>query len=114
MRIDLIDFDAWVELARNDPEAFEARRRNLLEEFISQAAPAQQRRLRCLQWRVDIERKRASNPMAACVRISQMMWDSFVGENGLREAINELYAREPRREKQACLISFPAKPRARH
>ncbi len=112
IQIESMDFDALVELARKDPAAFEALRQDLIEGFISKAGPAQQRRLRCLQWRVDLERKRASNPMAACVRLNQMMWDSFAGENGLRDAINDLHARKPRPEKQACVIAFPSDARS--
>lgn len=109
--IETMDFDAWVALARQDPAAFEALRQDLIDGFISQAGPAQQRRLRCLQWRVDLERKRASNPMAACIRLNQMMWDSFVGENGLCDAINDLHSREPRPKKPACVIAFPSNAR---
>jgi len=35
-----------------------------------------QRRLRGLQWRVDVERKRSHNAMDAAIRIYDMMWES--------------------------------------
>lgn len=81
------DFDALRELARSDPEGFEDRRRALIEDLIGQAPQWQQRRLRGLQWRVDMERQRASNPLAACIVLSRMMWESVAGHGGLLETI---------------------------
>ncbi len=84
------DFDEWVALAQTDPAAFEARRSNLIEDFIQNSPNHMQRRLRGLQFRVDMERRRAHTPMGACVRISGMMWDAFLGEGGLRDSLNAL------------------------
>ena len=82
------DFDRWAELAQADPEAFEAWRQALIEEAI-EAAPAGSRpRMRGLQFRIDLERRRARTPLKACMRISSLMWQSVVGENGLLEALN--------------------------
>jgi len=51
------NFEQWFEelsrLAQEDPEAFEARRRALIEETISQAPEERQDRLRRFQWRID-------------------------------------------------------------
>ena len=71
-----IDFDYWSQLARDDPERFESLRSATLESHINKAPEAQQNRLRCLQWRVDRMREKAKTPMAACINISNMMWDS--------------------------------------
>ena len=82
-----IDFDTWSEIAREDPEAFEEMRLAAIEQAI-EGAPAESReRLRCLQWRIDQERERASNPFAACIKLYRMMWDSFAGERGLVDAL---------------------------
>jgi hypothetical protein len=94
------DFDTWAELARNDPEAFEARRRACIEAFIADAPQEHRRRLRGVQFRIDMERRRARNPMAACLRLSSMMWDALLGPNGLRERLDEL------------LDTFAGRPRA--
>ncbi len=84
-----MDFDhsEWQELARTDPEEFERRRIALIDEVISSAPPDVQRRLRGLQFRVDMERSRAGNPLSATVRISRLMWESF---SELREQLNQL------------------------
>lgn len=84
------DFDEWATLAQTDPVAFEARRSCLIEDFIQNSPGHLQRRLRGLQFRVDMERRRARTPMGACVRISGMMWDAFLGEGGLRDSLNAL------------------------
>lgn len=86
----LFDFDEWSRLAKTDPAAFEARRLALIEEYLDQFPPLDQRRLRGLQFRIDMERRRARTPMAACLRLSSMMWDSLLGKDGLKAAIDRL------------------------
>lgn len=90
-----IDFDEWAALARNDPDAFEARRLALIEDYLNQFSHTEQQRLRGLQFRIDMERRRARTPMAACLRLSGMMWDSLVGEYGLMNALNLLLNHDP-------------------
>ncbi len=70
-----LDFDKWKKLAKTDPEAFEKMRLTEIEKVISQRPRKKQQRLRQLQWKIDMERKRCKTPMAACIKISQMMWD---------------------------------------
>ena len=82
-----LDFDEAAALARQNPEAFEQYRLDAIEALISCASRENQQRLRRLQWRIDQERKRAPNPTAACVKIYQMMWDSFAGSNGFVDII---------------------------
>jgi len=87
------DFDEWAQLARRDPQAFEARRRAAIEVFIHNAPARRLRRLRGLQFRIDLERRRAGTPMAACIRLNSMMWDLVLGREGLRERLQGLVAR---------------------
>lgn len=82
-----IDFDAWAALAQRDPRAFEQRRAEVIEDFLQQVPPDRQLPLRRLQWRIDRTRERAPNPMSACIQISQMMWDSLLGDGGLLDAL---------------------------
>lgn len=86
----LFDFDEWSRLAKTDPAAFEARRLAIIEEYLRQFPPLDQRRLRGLQFRIDMERRRARTPMAACLRLSSMMWDSLLGARGLKATIDRL------------------------
>jgi len=78
------DFDEWLELSRRDPESFEVRRLQSIEELINSAPEERQHRLRCLQWKIDRVRDKMATPMAACVAISDMMWDSL-------DKLNQLY-----------------------
>ena len=81
-------FKYWSELAVQDPERFELERKEAIERVIAEAPESQQERLRRLQWRIDVERSRASNPLSACIRLNRMMLDSFYAENGFVNAIN--------------------------
>ena len=78
------NFDEWLELSKKDPESFESRRLQEIEELISSAPEDKQQRLRCLQWKIDRVRDKMATPMAACVAISDMMWDSL-------DTLNQLY-----------------------
>lgn len=71
------DFDEWVELAKEDPAAFEARRDALLREAIDQAPLHFRKKLQGLQFQVDMIRERSAHPMGACVRIGSLMMDSL-------------------------------------
>lgn len=84
------DFDVWAELARNDAEAFEQRRLEVIEDYIASAPESMQPRLRRLQWRIDAERRRYKHPLKSCVMVFNMMWDSVYGERGLLRALNAL------------------------
>lgn len=85
-----IDFDTWAALALTDPAAFEARRLRAIEDLIAGVRTNKRARLRRLQWRIDWERRLARTPMAACVRISGMMWQSVLGPGGLQQRLGEL------------------------
>lgn len=72
-----IDFDAWKTLAQKDPAAFEAKRRQCIEALIEGAPVEKRRRLRGIQWQVDQIRSLSRTPLASCIAISNMMWDSL-------------------------------------
>lgn len=82
-----IDFNKWSALANSDPRNFEKQRSELLNQVIQCAPLVRQHRLRCLQWRIDTVRDRSPTPLAACIRLSGMMWDSLTSECGLLEAL---------------------------
>ncbi|HVL02402.1 MAG TPA: DUF3135 domain-containing protein [Dongiaceae bacterium] len=86
MRYVLPEFDQLREMAQKDPEGLERLRMQLCDQLIQSAPEAYRRKLRGLQFRVDMERRRAKTPMAACIAISGMMHDSF---DRLRQVLNE-------------------------
>lgn len=102
------DFDQWKTLAETDPEAFERRRQALIDSYIDGAPQSKRQRLRGLQWRVDMERRRSSNPMQSFLRIYTMMWDSVYAEGGLLQACTPSAAREQktRRRPSAHVVSI--------
>jgi len=84
------DFDAWAELARNDPQEFELKRKLLIERAIMRAPADKQQRLRCLQWKLDQIRNLASTPMAACLQINRLLWENIISEHGLLHCLQRL------------------------
>ncbi len=87
---DKFDFDYWMQLAKDDPERFERERRRMVESMIAQAPSHMKHRLAGLQWQIDRSRERAKSPMAACLNISQMMWDRVLRQDGLVDRLNGL------------------------
>ena len=78
MRRKLPAFDVLVDMARNEPDRLERLRRKLTEHVINNAeSEEKRRRLEGLQFRVDMERRRAGSPLAATIRISEMMCHSL-------------------------------------
>jgi hypothetical protein len=84
------NFNEWSKLAVDDPEAFENERIRAIEQMLQSLPETKQQRLRGLQWRIDQERRRSKSPMAACIQLSRMMWDTVVGDDGLLDTIQNL------------------------
>ena len=78
MKRKLPAFDVLVDMARNDPEQLELLRKKLTDAVINKAPDEERRRrLRGLQFRVDMERKKARSPLQATINISEMMCKSL-------------------------------------
>lgn len=103
---DAFDFDEWAALARNDPQGFERARQAVLASLIESAPADTRRRLNGLQWQVDRVRASADSPYRACARISGLMWDKVLGEDGLVENIEVLAGARPlpRRPRRAAKV----------
>lgn len=83
------DFDHWAALARDNPVQFERDRRAALVRAMRAVPPHRRQRLRGLQWRIDQVRLTSRSPLAACIRISHMMWEAIEGEHGLAAVLRE-------------------------
>ena len=101
-----IDFNSWSALAQQDPEAFEKRRAAVIEQVIQSIPTHKQHRMRCLQWKIDQVRARSGNPLSACIKLSEMMWDSLVGPGGLREALEGVSEGKVQAPPKAPVLSF--------
>jgi hypothetical protein len=89
------DFDAWVKLARQDPQAFEEKRKRIIEEAIQGAPAHKQQRLRCLQWKLDKIRETSRTPAIACLHINRLLWENVTGEHGLLNRLQQLQTGHP-------------------
>ena len=87
MSVETPDFDQLLLMAKSDPEAFESQRKEMCESLIDQAPEQYKRRLRGIQFQIDMAREKSPSSMASCVKISQMMHESF---DKLSGALNEL------------------------
>lgn len=83
-------FGEWASLAQNDPAAFEAKRQEMIDRLIERAPENLRQRLRSFQWRIDMERSRSANPLQACIRISNMMWDLIYADRGFLWALQAM------------------------
>lgn len=76
------DFDEWVTLSKVDPEAFEQRRLQWCNQLIQGAPEPCKRRLHGLLFQINMEKRRSSNAMDSCIRLSNLMWDKFTELSG--------------------------------
>lgn len=83
---ELPPFEELTRLAKEDPEELERLRQREVNKLIDQAPERLKKKLQGIQFKVDSQRRIAKNPMDSCIRISNLMKESF--EN-LRVALNE-------------------------
>lgn len=109
-----IDFEYWAGLATTDPEKFEELRQDQITAIIENASSQRQKhRLRCLQWRIDkIREQHKDSAMAACLAISELMWETFEHLAELLHSAAEGGSAVPTPPMQANIIPFPSKSNA--
>ena len=112
MKQKLPAFDVLVDMARNDPQRLEKLRRILTEHVIAGATTEQKRkRLEGLQFGGDLERERARSPLAATIKISEMMCHSLADLH--RSMVTPLVAeQEGEASPKAKVLAFPKPPRS--
>lgn len=72
----IFDFDEWVSLASEDAVAFERRRQEAIDALLDREGHSE--RLVRLQFRIDMERRRSRTALKSCLRLSDLMWQSFL------------------------------------
>lgn len=100
------DFDSWAALARNNPQAFEIKRKKTIDRAILEASPARQPRLRCLQWQLDQIRNTSRTPLAASIRMQRMLWEKLAGDAGLLACLQGSTRPEGTRRHSATILDF--------
>jgi len=111
----LLNFDEWMMLAKNYPDVFEVKRREHIDLFFESIPKNKQHRLKGLQWQIDQTRKLSRSPMASCIAISNMMWDSVQQLNECQyELVNTTLGRrlENDKPKPVSAIVLPMPTRA--
>jgi hypothetical protein len=115
---DLPNFDSLVTLANEDPEALESLRQKHVERLINNAPVQFQQRLRGIQFQIDAHRQLHSHsPMGSCIKISQLMHESFAELRGWLNQISDfndplrgLSEADPSAEnKMADVLAFPSR-----
>ena len=89
-RLEPFDFDYWRQLAEEDPESFENLRNRMIDEVIDSSPEPMRKRLRGLQWRIDMEIRRSRNALDSCIRLNRMMLDSVYAKDGLVDSVRNL------------------------
>ncbi|MGL4249126.1 MAG: DUF3135 domain-containing protein [Aeromonas sp.] len=75
--MELPDFDTLKEWAKSEPSRLDEILEQQIEQLMCHASPDQQRRLRGLQFKIDGQRRLAKNDLDSCIRIANMMRESF-------------------------------------
>lgn len=109
--MEMPSFDELARIAKDDPAKYEEIREQLVNDLIASAPDESQRRLRGLQFQVDMERRRSKTPMASCIAISKMMHDSLYT---MGQTLNSATGKEVQEdfeltgsEESARVLSFP-------
>ncbi len=105
--MELPDFDKLLEMARQRPDELEALREQMVENVISSARTEYRHRLRGLQFRIDMTRAKSKTPLAACLRISELMHKSFSELHFyLNEPMETHELRQSRQEVPATVVNL--------
>ena len=83
------DFKEWADLYQADPEAFDARREAVLQNFVDNANPESRHSLEQTLFRIKMIRQRSKSPLQSAIESSKLMWESF---GKLREEVQHLEA----------------------
>ena len=81
LRLTLPSHEELSRLARDDPPAYEALRREIIDDFIDHAPDKLKPRLQGLQFRIDNLRRLSRSALGSTVKIYDLMWKSFVAMN---------------------------------
>jgi len=98
MKYVLPNFDELQAIAANNPEQLEKIRQEAIESLIANAPVEHRRRLRGIQFQVEMELRRSVSPLDGCVRISKLMNETLWQFNSiLNEALESLEGTAPPR-----------------
>jgi hypothetical protein len=98
--------DQMLMLAKENPDVLETILEREIESLINSAPKDMHHRLRGLQFQINAKRRLCKTPMAACIQISLMMFDSF---HELNDTLSGRIAKPTQSEqnKTARVLRFP-------
>ena len=100
----LPSFEFLVELARDNPEQLDELQRRYTQANINSAPEHLRHRLRGLQFTIDNTLRGIKNPVARCVKLSQLMHQSFSQlHSALTEPVNYM---DDKTEASAKILPF--------
>ena len=107
--MELPDFESLKYLAEEKPEELEQLRLRYCRELIDNAPERFRRRLSGLLFRIDMETRLGRNSIQRCVRLSQMMMDSFCElQDALKFSSSSLQHQQQETSSAASnIIQFP-------
>ncbi len=104
------DFEQWSTLAKKEPQRFEELRQQAIDKILHSSPEKLKKRMQGLQWQIDQIRNTSKTPISACIKISSMMWENVLGEEGLVESIEKLSVPQQkeaaRKNKKATILKF--------
>jgi len=68
-------------MALKSSDAFEEYRKKLINELIEHANPQVRQRLLGMQFRIDMERRKAKTPIASCMKLFDLMVTHIISEH---------------------------------
>ena len=80
-RVELPSHEALARLAQEDPQAYEAWRREVIDRLIESAPARIRHRLRGIQFRVESMRRLSRSALGSTVKMYELMWKSFLSLN---------------------------------
>ncbi len=102
-------FDELMALAQSDPQALELYRQQQIEALLKDAPQYLRTRLEGLQFQIDAQRALHPTPMGACLKLSEMMQDSFYQLQELLSDFDKGTALPPKEaQKNAKILPFTA------
>ena len=93
-------YDELSELYKTDPDLFEVRTRELIEDMISSFPPERQERMRQFQWKIDQTLSRYKDPIARMNKMVEMFWE------GVNQFQSALEGKQPETQR-AEVLTFP-------
>ena len=88
--MDFPDFDEWVALFQEDPEAFERKRQEFLEQYIEEEwadDPDRQQRARAMLWRMEQNFRHINDPIERFNVVVAEFWEQV---NKFNDALHNL------------------------